>query len=429
MLSVKVQSGGATTHAHGGVSELADLRDALCLSRRGSWGAPASYAPRATGAGRRRLKRQCLDMKGSVRRPSILGTVALLALVCAGCQVTGPTSVKRGRERYNEVVQRTNAEQLLLNLVRLRYRDSLYFLNVSSVSTSFSFDLDVGTRAQFGLGSGDDNLGANTGVRYGERPTITYLPVQGELFVRQFMTPVDANTLLLLYHSGWSIDRILRICVSYLGPFKNAPSASGPMPSLPPTYKEFLRLATIVQSLQNKGLLEFVAVPGESDAVALEIMPEALEQPEGRLLARLANLAPEQRRIVLHGRTRFFSEAEQDLRLPIVTRSLSATLFFLSQAIEVPEAHERAGIVSITRYPDGNRFDWKHVSGDLFQVRASAEKPDDSFISIKYRDHWFSIADDNLTAKSTFALLSQLFALKAGDANISASPLLTLPVQ
>ena len=67
----------------------------------------------------------------------------ILAVAIAGCNVVGPASVRTGRADYNIAIQQTNSEQLLLNLVRLRYRDVPYFLEVASVSTSFEFNTVV----------------------------------------------------------------------------------------------------------------------------------------------------------------------------------------------------------------------------------------------------------------------------------------------
>jgi hypothetical protein len=45
----------------------------------------------------------------------------------------------------------------------------------------------------------------------------------------------------------------------------------------------------------------------------------------------------------------------------------------------------------------------------------------------RHRGHWFYIADDDETSKSTFTLLNQLFALQSGDVE-ETKPVLTLPV-
>ena len=50
-----------------------------------------------------------------------------------------------------------------------------------------------------------------------------------------------------------------------------------------------------------------------------------------------------------------------------------------------------------------------------------------NLVRLKYRNHWFYIDDSDLTSKSTFSLLMQLFALQAGEIKASG-PVFTLPV-
>ena len=58
----------------------------------------------------------------------------------AGCSMMGPARVKGGRRLYNVAIQQTNEEQMLLNIVRLRFLDTPFFLQVASVSTNFTFE-------------------------------------------------------------------------------------------------------------------------------------------------------------------------------------------------------------------------------------------------------------------------------------------------
>ena len=53
--------------------------------------------------------------------------------------------------------------------------------------------------------------------------------------------------------------------------------------------------------------------------------------------------------------------------------------------------------------------------------------PLNAYVSIRYRNHWFYIEDNDLNSKSTFSLLVQLYDLQSGDAKGSA-PVLTLPI-
>src|SRR2546428_7532267 len=66
---------------------------------------------------------------------TIRGAGALIAvLLIAGCSAFGPKTLARDRLRYNEVVKSTTEEQLLLNIVRLRYSDTPSSLAVSAIA-------------------------------------------------------------------------------------------------------------------------------------------------------------------------------------------------------------------------------------------------------------------------------------------------------
>lgn len=65
-------------------------------------------------------------------------TLATTGILLAGCAL-GPAALRASRVPYNEVIQRTTNEQLLLNLVRLQYREAPLFLEVGSVAAQFSF--------------------------------------------------------------------------------------------------------------------------------------------------------------------------------------------------------------------------------------------------------------------------------------------------
>ena len=103
------------------------------------------------------------------------------------------------------------------------------------------------------------------------------------------------------------------------------------------------------------------------------------------------------------------------------------SLFYVSQSVEVPPDDERAKRVTISRDAEGNRFDWREVTGGLVHIHSSKKKPQDAYLAVHYRGSWFYIEDSDLTSKSTFSLLMQLFALQAGEIK-STGPILTLPV-
>jgi len=60
-------------------------------------------------------------------------------------------------------------------------------------------------------------------------------------------------------------------------------------------------------------------------------------------------------------------------------------------------------------------------------IHSSKRQPTNNYLAIYYRSSWFYIRDNDLTSKSTFSLLMQLFALQAGEVK-STVPVLTLPL-
>ena len=66
-------------------------------------------------------------------------TLLIFCIALAGCITTGPTPVSGSRTDYNVVLRQAGAQQLLLKLVRLRYRDQAMFLEVSALNTQLSF--------------------------------------------------------------------------------------------------------------------------------------------------------------------------------------------------------------------------------------------------------------------------------------------------
>lgn len=358
----------------------------------------------------------------------------LLLLAGSGCKSLGPRAVKWERTPYNLAIQDTHDEQLLLNLVRLKYRDTPVFLELSSISSQFTFDS--------GFSTGDSSLaevqGASTVWRpggislgYSAQPTITYTPLQGEKFAQQLLAPLKVETLMLLYRSGWPLKRVLRVCVQRLNRVENAVRASGPTPELAPEYERFARVLDLMGQLNDQARLDLVyeSYPktNKSSRIVLQLAPEAFGSAETRELWKLLGLAPEKKHypvtypLVEHGDERALDHLE------VETRSLLAVLFFLAQGVEVPAGDIQAGRVTVTRTPGGEVFDWKRVTRQLLHIQSAPTRPARAAASVWYRGTWFYLDDVDLSSKSTFALLTQLVALQSGEVS-RLTPVLTLPV-
>lgn len=400
----------------------------------------------------------------------------LVAAWATGCQL-GPAALRIGHARYNDAIRTTTSEELLLNLVRLKYREAPVFLEIGTVSAQFVFDQSADTTGTFteDVGAQRGNPMAfefGAGVGYSERPTITYAPLAGEDFVQRLLSPIDVETLVLLAHSGWRVDRIVRMIVQSINGLDNAGMASGPTPSIAPTYQEFVQAAKLLTVAQRSKrlLLEYenrsteISDPIPASMMTAEALVKSAEagarfratsdgeafvltRETQKLILRFAqvgeksaamaklrsllDLEPSEMEFDLvtarttRGGAR--NDAGKRTQVAVNMRSLLGAMFFLSQGIETPKAHAEANLVTTTLNADGSPFDWQQVVGDLMMVHAKRTYPRHAAVAVQHRGYWFYIKDDDLNSKSTFALLGQIFALRAGAAK-GVAPTLTLNV-
>ena len=349
----------------------------------------------------------------------VLAAIACL-LILSGCAVVGPASIRSGRQAYNEAVQQTTDQELLLNIVRLRYRDTPTFLQISGIATQMQ--LQSSFNASTGLGTGRaDNFNLSQNNTYAERPTISYRPVVGQAFIQQLLEPVTSDKLTLLYNAGWPVDTLFSLVVQSVNGLQNAPGASGPTPELGPEFDRFQNATRALRDLQRAGLLNIGV--SEGDQTQIRIDKDPFYQAPAMLVRRSLNLSHSEDAYQIDQAT----DPVDGNTIAIVARSLMSTMFFLAQGVDVPDADIAEGRVFTAQYADGQRVDWHAVTQGLFRVHASHLCPEEPYVSVQYRGRWYAIYDNDLSSKTTFALLSQLFAMQSGNIR-SAGPVLTLPV-
>jgi hypothetical protein len=356
---------------------------------------------------------------------SLLLLVAVAALT--GCNLTGVTALRGGRGEYAEAIQQTSNEQLLLNLVRLRYRDPPAFFEVASVAASFERSSGLGANVTLPeLPNANNVYGATGTLSFSERPTVCYVPMQSERFAKQMMTPVTIESLLLLGQSGWSLRRIFTLCVQRVNGLQNAPRASGPTPTWAPEYEPFQRAVLLMNVLQvHEALyLDVEPQPAGPARIALRVNPTpACEKELAEFRALLGLGADVDTFPVVQAR-----HSREPNTIALTTRSVLAAMHFLSQGVEVPARHVEQGKVTVTRdFKTREVFDWQRVLAETFRVHCRNSRPDQAAVAVCYRGAWFFIDDADLDSKSTFGALTQFMALQAGDVR-ATGPVLTLPV-
>ncbi|GAB5411779.1 MAG: hypothetical protein ChlgKO_08930 [Chlamydiales bacterium] len=359
-------------------------------------------------------------------------------LFFASCSIPSRTTLRGagGRGSYNEAIQNTSREQMLLNLVRLRYCDTPFFLDVNSVTTSFSYGAKT-TQSLPIPGFNNANpfiLGGE--LSWSNTPTIQYSPLEGKQFAVQLLQPIDLIVIQGLIYSGWDIDRVLKLTVQRLGDLINAPNASGPTPITVPHYKRFFRAAELLRTFQENDELQIgVLVKKNSvngkdneegidyDGTGLQIsFPDTCEEA-----CELATLLG----VKKHEGKRYYVELSvgysQESQHGVNSRSILACMYYMSLGIEVPLWDITNQSVIVTKTKDGNLFNWNEVLGNLFQIKWCEDYPENAYVAVKYRNYWFYIDDFDSASKRTFVLLMQLYSLQSGESK-AQGPVLTIPV-
>src|SRR5262249_44233752 len=86
------------------------------------------------------------------------------------------------------------------------------------------------------------------------RPTVTLIPADNGDAVRQFLTPISAETLIFLHQPSWPVSTVARLWVERINGVPNAVAASGPRRALVPDFERFRRITDLFQMAQDLGL-------------------------------------------------------------------------------------------------------------------------------------------------------------------------------
>jgi hypothetical protein len=417
-------------------------------------------------------------MRRHPQRPTVsvhvvlCATVALLLVVtCCGCRL-GPKKLNSDWREYNSSIAHTAREQMLLNLVRLRYNDLPAWLNPAGVTTQHAWGQNgqlVGTLFE---GPTPDFLVAGGGVSKIERPTVSFLP-GGKAVTEGLLSPLTPETLFILSYGGWAPDRLMPLVIKSMNEVQNAPGAGGPVPKYAPPYEEFAYLIDNWTELKRRRLVETSLVekldpifpPIREDALTpselrsatsagfvyrpakqrglldvsrrkqvavLRFAKEAGDTLEYREIVRLLNVQPMlgeyELNLALEGHIRPpMHSPENGREIMVGIRSLWEIMQFLAKGVDIPIEHLECGSAVMTLDMHGNGFDWRPVLRG-FQILVSKKKPDCAAVSVKYRGYWYYIDDRDHNSKLTFMLLGVIHGAQIESGGAENLPVLTLPL-
>lgn len=335
-----------------------------------------------------------------------------LAVLCAlGCHHYGPSTIIQDRVAYDDAVATSWKEQTLLNIVKLRYFDTPFFVDVAQIVSGYSigeqFTPTVGVNQSiFPKAVLGDRLAGTLSFQqtYIDRPTVSYAPQTRPDFIRNLTLPLPPTAVLYLMQAGYPLDLVFDLTLDAINGVQGRTVSGGQVRPASPEYQRIVQIMRKGQASGSVGmrievgkdkkesLVLFFRDPGIDPALAAELN-------EAR---RLLGIDPAQRDIhVVYGATRGGGN-----EVTLATRSLYRVLSVLAVSVQVPEVHLAEG-----RAPS--------LLGDLaedrprFTVLSSCKKPNpcDAFAATCYRGHWFWIDDRDTESKRTMAYLMVLLAL------------------
>jgi hypothetical protein len=359
----------------------------------------------------------------AAHRPNLLVAAIAAVMALTGCAHLGPKTMDVDRFDYSTAIADSWKQQTLLNIVKLRYMDLPVFVDVASVVAGYSMQtgVSVGATASSDRAVQGDFFSGSGQAIYTDRPTITYVPMTGEKFLRGLITPIDPKNIFAMLQSGYAADFILGLTVESLNGVRNRSAAGGIVREADPDFIRALELLRDVQSAGAVGLrVESDTAKGSTgvmffrrDDVAPEIAQKAAE------VRRLLKMLPDQQKFLL-----IFSPVRgTDNELAVNSRSMLQIMGAFASYLDVPQedlkAH-RAAPAFENADPSTRR--------DSVRIYSGKDKPTDAFVAVRYRNHWFWIDDGDWKTKRALTAVMFFFTIAETGSNENL-PMITIPAQ
>lgn len=342
--------------------------------------------------------------------------ISALTLLVAACGSIGPRTMDRDQLDYGASIGDNWKNQMLVNVVKMRYLDMPVFVDVGSIVAGYSLETAVNGRIGFSDSfTGGDSQGLGAAGRFTDRPTITYMPKTGDDYLRSLLAPVEPKNLLALIQVGYNAELLFTWAVEAINGIHNySVTLDNTLQAAP----EFFEVTSLIRELQIHGIIawEVVTDPGSGQDVLLVLNPLGPDSDlldERERLAVLLGLNPELDRFrVVYAPARLGDDV-----LAIQTRSVLQMLGAMSGFVEVPPDQARQTAPGYRMAGGSER---------PFHVYSGPDRPDASFASVRYGDYWYWIENHDLLSKRVFTLMLFLTTL-TNQPSADSGPVLTIP--
>lgn len=293
--------------------------------------------------------------------------LSVFLVLLIGC-VAANDAIRSDFTDFNSIMQYNQSQQMLLNLVRMHFRESPMFLQAGSLTASYESSTEANASANF---PGPTTADIGFDYKFSTKPTVSYLPIEGSSYVHQFLAEISQETFELLVRSGWPISELIDLLV------ERVTTEHGEILVNRRSSASFSGFEAFTTQLRQAQQLERLTLEPSKDGIRLQA---------------------------------------GDRSIPLRSlqfRSLLDVMFEASKNTQTPESQ-------IERVKKGE------AHGEM-DIRVSQSPRSDATVSVKYAGYFYSIGQNDIRSKDTLALLMQLYRIQAVPSG--GAPLLTIPAR
>ena len=218
-------------------------------------------------------------------------TLTFVLTLAAACGSIGPRTMDKDQLDYGDSIANNWKNQMLSNIVKLRFVDMPVFVDVGSIVAGYSMESQVSGRLGFSDSfTGSDSQGLSAGGKFTDRPTITYMPKTGDDYLRSLLAPVEPKNLLALIQAGYNAEMLFTWSIEAINGVQNY---SGTEKTRLDPDPEFYELAGLMSEMQSLGAVawQFDTNPDTGHDVLLIMRSDGMDEEIIKKRNRIAEIS------------------------------------------------------------------------------------------------------------------------------------------
>jgi hypothetical protein len=326
---------------------------------------------------------------------------------------------------YANAIRESSKAILFDNIIRLRYADPLSFIELTQVVAGYTLRNSANVRGELEGIFGPDVLGLLEGgssVVFEDRPTMTFSPVRGRTFFKEYIVPVDLTRIFSAIMAGWPPSLVLGLLVERINDLSNVVIVGRYRRGGDP---EFGLVVDLFSQLIAHNVIEVRLRKQKPDRDAVYKVSLAWRGNQD-IVERNDQDAAVQLRALLGLDTKinefeivFGRRAKRRNEIAIKPRSIFQLLAHISAMIDVPEEDIKSGRTFPTiAAPAGLQ--------PPISARYGSSAPADVYVVARRGANAFWIDDENFNSKRAMVFILTLLSLVARE-GLQEGPVIAIP--